>query len=314
MIKMVGMHALEATEGGASVTIGTFDGVHLGHRGLIMRTIEDAVQRGSTSVAITWDRHPAATLRPDKMPPLLSSAERKIELLEQTGIDAIVVLPFDDEFSHLSPEGFIEKVLAHGLGTRSIFVGHDWRFGHKAAGSVQLLRDKAGHFGFDVHGVELQTVAGEPVTSSRIRRAVAGGDVELARALLGRPFDLDGRVVRGAARGKDLGFPTANLDIDPLLARPPLGVYAGVAHVAGLTKPAAISVGVNPTFGGEVGKSPVSVEAFLLDFTQEIYDEVARLEFWFRLRDEARFDSIDDLIVQMNLDVEETRRLIGKGV
>lgn len=313
MIKMVGMHALEAPEGGASVTIGTFDGVHLGHRGLIMRTIEDAVQRGSTSVAITWDRHPAATLRPDKMPPLLSSAERKIELLEQTGIDAVVVLPFDDEFSHLPPEGFIEKVLADGLGTRSIFVGHDWRFGHKATGDVQLLRDKAERFGFDVHGVELQTVAGEPVTSSRIRRAVAGGDVELARALLGRPFDLDGQVVRGAARGKDLGFPTANLDIDPVLARPPLGVYAGVAHVAGLTKPAAISVGVNPTFGGEVGKSPVSVEAFLLDFTQEIYDEVVRLEFWFRLRDEARFDSIDDLIAQMNLDVEETRRLIGEG-
>ena len=150
------------------------------------------------------------------------------------------------------------------------------------------------------------------MSSSRVRAAIKEGDLELARVLLGRPYDVDGVVVRGAARGKDLGFPTANLEVEPGLARPPLGVYAGLAHVNGTSKPAAISIGVNPTFGGEIGKSPVSIEAYLLDFSAEIYDATVRLEFWKRLREEVRFDTVDALVQQMERDVEETRSTVGR--
>jgi riboflavin kinase/FMN adenylyltransferase len=311
MRTLVGIAGLEKPANGSVVTIGTFDGVHLGHRGLIMRTIEEAERLGATGVALTWDRHPAMTLRPDKTPPLLSSPERKIELLEATGIPATAVLPFDEEFSHRSPEDFVSTVLTSGLGARAVFVGYDWRFGHKARGDVDLLTTLGKGSGFEVHGVELQTIDGLPVSSSRVRAAIADGEMELARVLLGRPYDVDGVVVAGAARGKGLGFPTANLDVDASLARPPLGVYAGIAHVAGLSKPAAISVGVNPTFGGEVGVSPVNIEAFILDFSQEIYDQTLRLEFHARLRDELKFDSVEALKEQMTRDVEEARALVG---
>ena len=273
--------------------------------------MDTAADTGGTSGVITWDRHPAATLRPDKMPPLLASQERKIELIEDMGADLVVVLPFDERLSHLSPEDFARQVLASGLNATHVFVGANWRFGHKAAGDVPQLESLGKELGFAVEGVGLQTVAGEPVSSSRVRRAVADGDMVSARALLGRPFDVDGVVVRGAARGKGLGFPTANLDIDPALARPPIGVYAGVAHVNGSRHSAAINIGVNPTFGGERGTSPVNVEAYILDFSNDIYDEVVRLEFWKHLRDEKRFDSVDDLVAQMHLDVEETRRIVG---
>lgn len=302
---------LEPPDGGSVVTIGTFDGVHLGHRGLIMRSIERARELSATSVALTWDRHPAATLRPDKTPPLLSSSERKIELLSETGIDVAAILAFDQSFSQRSPEEFIEDTLVRDLGARAVYVGHDWRFGHKAAGSVALLAEHGEKAGFTVHGVELQQVAGAPVSSSRVRAAIGDGDMELARVLLGRPYDVDGMVVRGAARGKELGFPTANLEVEASLARPPLGVYAGVARVGDARRAAAISVGVNPTFGGEVGKSPVTIEAFLLDFSTEIYGETVRLEFWKRLRDELRFESVESLIEQMRQDVEDTRATVG---
>lgn len=311
MKTIVGLDSLEPQEGGAVVTIGTFDGLHLGHRNLVARAMDMASDTGGTSGVITWDRHPAATLRPDKMPPLLSSQERKIELIEDMGADLVVVLPFDERLSHLSPEDFAKQVLASGLNASHVFVGANWRFGHKAAGDVSQLQTLGKELGFVVEGVGLQTVAGEPVSSSRVRRAVADGDMISARALLGRPYDVDGVVVRGAARGKGLGFPTANLEIDHALARPPIGVYAGIAHVGGMKYPAAINIGVNPTFGGERGTSPVNVEAYILDFANDIYDEVIRLEFWKRLRDEKRFDSVEALVAQMHLDVEETRGVVG---
>lgn len=310
MNAVFGLDALSPPSGGAAVTIGTFDGVHMGHRSLIMQTMERAEELGATGVALTWDRHPAMTLRPDKAPPLLSSTQRKVELLGESGIDMTAVLAFDEAFSHMTPEDFVTEVLVQRLGARVVLVGEDWRFGHKAAGTVDLLRRMGNELGFDVAGVTLQTIGGEAVSSSRIRRAIAEGDMEEARALLGRPFDLDGVVVRGAARGKDLGFPTANLDVDPALARPPLGVYAGMARVGDMVRTAAISVGVNPTFGGQEGHSPVSVEAFLLDFDGDLYGQTVRLSFWARLRDELRFSSVDDLVAQMHEDVQATRNLI----
>lgn len=311
MKKIVGLDALEPQPGGSVVTIGTFDGLHLGHRNLVARAMDMAADIAATSVVITWDRHPAATLRPDKMPALISSQERKIELIEEMGVDLVVVLPFDERLSHLSPEDFARQVLTAGLDTRHVFVGHDWRFGYRAAGDVELLGSLGSSLGFGVDGVGLQTVAGEAVSSSRVRKAIADGDMVSARALLGRPFDVDGKVVRGASRGKGLGFPTANLEVEPELARPPIGVYAGLGQVNGSKHAAAINIGVNPTFGGERGSSPVNIEAYLLDFSSEIYDETVRLEFWRRLRDEKKFDSVDELVEQMRRDVEETRSLIG---
>lgn len=311
MKTLVGIEALQPPENGSVVTVGTFDGLHLGHRGLVTRTIDAARELGSESVVLTWDRHPAATLRPDKLPPLLSSPERKVELIDGSGADILVVLPFDGDLARMTPESFVGRVLVKGLGVRSIFIGHDWRFGHKAAGDVTLLAGLGEELGFEVHGVDLQTIAGEPVTSSRVRRAISEGDFSTARVLLGRPFDIDGTVVAGAGRGKDLGYPTANLAVDFRLARPPRGVYAGVAHVDDVTRPAAINVGVNPTFGGDPDSSPVTIEPYLLDFDGDLYGKTLRVEFWERLRDELRFDSPEALVAQMAADVDATRALVA---
>jgi riboflavin kinase/FMN adenylyltransferase len=241
---------------------------------------------------------------------LLASAERKIELLERSGVDLVAVLPFNEEFSHWSPERFVEDVLVGGLGVRTVFVGHDWRFGHRAKGNVTLLSEMGERLGFNVEGVQLREAAGDAVSSSRIRKTIAEGDMETVRALLGRPFDVDGLVGHGDHRGKGLGFPTANLEVDPALARPPRGVYAGLAHLGTERRVAAINVGVNPTFGGEEGSAPHRIEAYLLDHEGDLYGQTLRVEFWKRLRDELKFDSADDLIAQMKLDVEETRRLV----
>jgi riboflavin kinase/FMN adenylyltransferase len=297
---------LRAPELGSAVAVGTFDGVHLGHRALIAGTIATAEARGLASAVVTWDRHPLEVVRPDRVPPLLTSLTRKLELLEETHIDSVLALTFDDDFAHWSPERFVEDVLVAGLGARSVRVGHDWRFGHKASGDTELLAKLGEEHGFDVDGVRLETSADEPVTSTRTRAAVAAGDMELASTLLGRPFDIEGIVVRGDGRGATLGYPTANLDIDPALARPAQGVYAGRIRVKGEWYRAAVNVGKNLTFGGEI----VRVEAYVLDFDEDIYGETLRLEFWTRLRDELKFDSVDALIAQMDEDVVATRRRV----
>lgn len=307
----MGRGALEVPPGGSVVTIGTFDGVHLGHRTLLALAMERAGELGAASVALTWDRHPAATLRPERLPPLLTTPERKIELLEASGVDVVAVIPFDLALSRLPPEAFVEEVLVGGLGSKVVLVGEDWRFGHRAAGDVALLARLGAEMGFEVGGVTLQEVAGEPVSSSRIRRAVAAGDLELAGALLGRPFDLTGVVRRGAGRGKTLGFPTANVALDPETAHPPRGVYAGRVDVSGLQKPAAVNIGVNPTFGGDPDRTPLQVEAFILDFEGELYEKRLQIELWERLRDEERFESVDDLVAQIARDVEDTRKIVG---
>jgi riboflavin kinase/FMN adenylyltransferase len=306
---LVGLQSLRPPESGSAVTVGTFDGVHLGHRALIARTIAEAAERSLASVVVTWDRHPNETLRPERTPKLLSSPDRKTELLAATGIDVLAVLPFDRELSMWPPERFASAVLADGLGARSVFVGAGWRFGHKAAGDVTLLEKLGAELGFDAGGLSLTTHDGSPVSSSRAREAVAAGDVELAEVLLGRPFDVDGKVVKGAGRGIDLGFPTANFEVAPKLVRPRRGVYAGRARVESTWYAAAINVGVNPTFGGDEATTPVMVEAYLLDFDGDLVGQTLRVEFLKRLRDELKFDSVDDLVAQMARDVEATRAL-----
>lgn len=308
MITAVGLEALSTPEGSV-VTIGTFDGVHVGHRALIARTKDEAAKRGLASAAVTWDRHPNATLRPDAVPLLLSTPERKVELIEELGVDILLVLPFDRELSHWPPERFVRDVLVNGLAARAVLVGQGWRFGHKAAGDVALLSKLGGDLGFDAEGVPLVTVAGGPASSSRVRESISAGNMELTRTLLGRPFALEGRVVAGDDRGASLGYPTANVTLDPTIAAPPRGIYAGRARVGGRAYPAAISLGVKPTFGGDPELSPLVLEAFLLDFDGDLYGAELRIEFLERLRDELKFDSVDELVAQMDQDVTATRRL-----
>jgi riboflavin kinase/FMN adenylyltransferase len=306
----VGVESLKRAESGSAVTVGTFDGVHLGHRALIARTIEAAATAELMSTAITWDRHPFVTLRPDHVPALLTSQVRKMELIEATGIEACAVLVFDRELSTWPPERFVEDILVSGLGARVVVVGEGWRFGHRAAGDVALLQKMGEELGFEVLRLDLAAVGDEAVSSTRVRAAVGSGDMELAAALLGRRFDIDGTVVKGESRGGALlGYPTANLAVDDSLAHPARGVYAGRAGVGDEWRPAAINVGVNPTFGGDERTSPLRIEAYLLDFDGDLYGQELRVEFWARLRDEVRFDSVDELIAQMGADVEATRAL-----
>jgi riboflavin kinase/FMN adenylyltransferase len=294
----------------SAVTIGTLDGVHIGHQALTGLTIDKARAMDGPALAITWDRHPSETLRPDHAPLLLSSLERKLELLEGTGLDGTLVLPFDDELSTWSPQRFVTSVLVEGVGARSVVVGSDWRFGQRAAGDVPLLTELGRQQGFEAEGVKLLEIAGGPVSSSRVRQALANGDVVLARTLLGRAFDVDGTVIRGDARGKSLGVPTANLPQAPRMAYPLRGVYAGRARAAGRWHAAAINVGVNPTFGGDPRTSTPLIEAYLLEFDGDLYGQVLRVEFWCRLRDETKFDSPGALVEQIELDVQATRRAV----
>ena len=316
MTVVEGLAGLTGRDRPCAVSVGTFDGVHLGHRALIQRAVSDGRERGIEAAVITWDRHPAAVLRPERVPPMITSVARKLELLEATGADLVVVLPFDTDFAQWPPERFARDVLAGALHARSVFVGRAWRFGHKAAGDVTLLTELGASLGFDVTGVELEQSGSAPVSSSRVRKLVAAGDVEEAATLLGRRFDFDGIVQRGEDRGKSLGFPTANVPLAPGLVAPGRGVYAGRARVGGPDGSwftAAVNVGVNPTFGGDPETTPPLIEAYLLDFDDDLYGSVLRVEFWARLRDEERFDSVDALIAQMEADVVRTRSIVGNG-
>ncbi|MDQ3953513.1 MAG: hypothetical protein M3279_11220, partial [Actinomycetota bacterium] len=260
-----------------------------------------------TPVVLTWDRHPATTLRPEVAPPMLSSPERKVELLRETGAGLVAVLPFDVPLSQREPESFVEDVLVKGLGARLVLVGDGWRFGRGRRGSVGMLEELGRDLGFEARGVTLEEVEGEPASSSRVRKAVTSGDLRLAERLLGRPFDLDGVVEHGDARGAGLGFPTANVAIDPSIASPPVGVYAGRARTGGSWFAAATNVGVNPTFGGS---GPPRIETYLIGFEGDLYGRSLRVEFWERLRDEKRFESAAALVEQMGRDVAATEALV----
>ncbi|HWL65901.1 MAG TPA: bifunctional riboflavin kinase/FAD synthetase [Actinomycetota bacterium] len=310
MRRVLGIENLSPPPNGCAVAIGTFDGVHLGHRALIDAAKRRAEREGLASAILTWDRHPNETVHPDRIPPLLTSTERRIELLSEQGADLLAVLEFNRELSSWSPERFVKEVLANGLSTRVVTIGEGWRFGRGAAGTVELLEELGSDLGFEVEVVPLQVVDGEPVSSSRVRSIVASGDMQGAEKLLQRPFDVEGVVVHGDDRGAGLGFPTANVALHPLLASPARGVYAGRARADEKWHTAAINVGVNPTFGGDPSSMPMRIEAFLLDFSGGLYDETIRIEFHERLRDEERFPSADALVEQMKLDVEATRRVI----
>ena len=278
------------------VAVGTFDGVHLGHREVI---------DGSDTV-LTFDPHPLAIVAPDAAPPLLTTLERKAELVAGLGVEELVVVPFDAAFAALTADQFVERVLVDRLGTTHVTVGENFRFGHGAEGdAARLQADRR----FETRVAPLLEVDGEVVSSSHIRGLVLGGAVEYADELLGAPFTLTREVVHGDKRGRELGFPTANLLPADGYVTPGHGVYACRATTAaGDTYAAATNVGVRPMF--VTGRGEL-IEAFLLDFDADIYGQPLRLEFLKRLRGEKRFASVEALIEQMNRDVDEARAIAG---
>jgi riboflavin kinase/FMN adenylyltransferase len=297
---------------GTAVTIGAYDGVHLGHRALLRDLCDRAGALGLSTVVVTFDRHPASVVRPESAPKLLTDLEQKLELLADCGIDRTLVVPFDRERADESAEDFVREVLVEELSARLVVVGEDFHFGHGRKGNVAMLSELGAESGFDVVGVTLTGNGTDAVSSTRIRTLVAEGDVEAAAALLGRPHEVRGPVVRGDGRGgPELGFPTANLSVAEEIALPADGVYAGYfTRADGSVHKAAISVGRRPTFY-EPGTASVLVEAYLLDFEGDLYGEAGRVAFVSRLRGEERYDSVDALIAQMHRDVEETERILS---
>jgi riboflavin kinase/FMN adenylyltransferase len=303
-----GLDRLPLSDEPAVVTVGFFDGVHLGHRAVVARTVEAARERGARSVAVTFDRHPREILTPGQEPRLLTTVERKARLLEGTGIDVLVVLEFTESFSRVTAEDFVRDVLVGGLHAVHAVMGANFTFGHRAAGTVDRLPELGAPYGLSAEGVPLVELNGRRVSSSSVREALAAGDLAWPLEALGRRFVLDGEVVSGAGRGKGLGYPTANLRTWPRLLLPGPGIYAGVAEHGARRFVAAIDVGTNPTFGVE----PLHVEAFLLDFEdRELRGEPLAVSFWQRLRDEERYDSVGELVAAIARDVERTRAVVS---
>ncbi|KQO99931.1 bifunctional riboflavin kinase/FAD synthetase [Leifsonia sp. Leaf264] len=309
MIVYDGLDAVPADRPASVVTIGKFDGVHAGHRAVIDRLRATAHREGLAAVVVTFDRNPLALLNPQKCPASLVSNEQKLELLGETGIDATLLVAFDQAFAAQSPEDFVRRVLVDGLGARRVLVGSDFRFGAKGAGDVALLRELGEASGFVVEVIDDVRPDGEHrVSSTWIRRLLDEGDVAAAETLLGHVPSVRGVVVHGAARGRELGFPTANLSPESEGLIPADGVYAGHLIDAGVRYPAAISVGNNPTFEGVPQKQ---VEAYVIDEEIDLYDHVVTVEFSHRIRGMWAFTGIDALIEKIQSDVDTARALLA---
>jgi riboflavin kinase/FMN adenylyltransferase len=286
------------------VTMGVFDGVHRGHRALVSLAVDRARVGHLPAVVVTFDPHPVAMLQPGSEPARLGSLEHRVQLLGELGVDAVCVLPFTAERAAQSAEDFVLEVLVDTLHAAVVMVGEGFRFGHRAAGDVALLEEMGRDYGFSASRAPLLATADHPVSSTWIRERVAAGDVAAAADALARPHRVEGTVVRGDRRGRELGYPTANVAVDPGSAVPADGVYAGWLVVAGESLPAAISLGTNPTFGGGERR----VEAYALDRDDlDLYDARVAVDFAARLRDTEHFDSVDALIAQMAEDVAQAR-------
>jgi riboflavin kinase/FMN adenylyltransferase len=293
---------------GVAVALGNFDGVHLGHRAVISRAVEEARSRGVRSVAATFDPHPRAVLRPGEEPKLLTTPDVREEALLGCGVDEVRNIRFDRDLSRKSPGEFVHDVLVGELGAGVVVVGENFRFGHKAAGDFEDLRRHMSETGGEAVAVPILAL-GEDVSSSRIRAMISDGALREAAKLLGRPFSLRGEVVVGDGRGRTIGFPTANVLTDPRVLVPALGVYAGYVTLENERYPACTNVGVAPTFDRHERK----VEAHLLDYDGDLYGKTVDVSFVERLRPEKRFSGIEELKTQISHDVEEARRLLASA-
>ncbi len=307
-----GLAAAPAGWGRSVLTIGVFDGVHRGHQAIIGHTVKRAARLGLSSVVVTFDPHPAEVVRPGSHPAVLTEPGRKAELIEELGVDVLCVIPFTLEVSRLPAESFVHDVLVENLHARVVVVGENFRFGHKAAGDVPLLEHLGRTFGFSVEGAPLvaSPAAGNDtvVSSTYIRACVDAGDLTAAADALGRLHRLEGVVVRGDSRGREIGFPTANLLTPPHAAVPADGVYAAWLVRRGHEPArAAVSIGTNPTFAGRERR----VEAYVLDFDGDLYGERLALDFVARLREQRRYDGVAPLAAQIREDVAQTRAVLA---
>ncbi|WAZ24493.1 bifunctional riboflavin kinase/FAD synthetase [Streptomyces cinnabarinus] len=305
-----GLEDIPQDWGRSVVTIGSYDGVHRGHQLIIQHTVDRARELGLPAVVVTFDPHPKEVLRPGTHPPLLAPHHRRAELMADLGVDAVLVLPFTTEFSNLSPADFIVKVLIDKLRAKAVVEGPNFRFGHRAAGDVVFLAELGKTYDFEVEVVDLfvsgEAGGGQPFSSTLTRRLVGEGDVEGAMEILGRPHRVEGVVVRGAQRGRELGVPTANVETLPHTAIPADGVYAGWLHAQGEMMPSAISVGTNPTFDG----TERTVEAHVIDRVGlDLYGLHVAVDFLAYVRGQVKFDSLDALIERMGEDIKVSREL-----
>lgn len=301
-------------EEGSVVTIGAFDGLHIGHRAIINQVLARAGGDDAKSVLITFDRHPASLVRPESAPKLLTEHRRKIELLAETGLDATAIIRFDEDQAAETPEDFVERVLVRCLRARTVVIGEDFHFGRGRRGNVALLTELGLVHGFSVEPLALITGGPSVASSTAIRAAVAAGDIAGANALLARPFEVAGVVRRGDQRGRTIGFPTANIEVPASFSIPAEGVYAaryerdlGEGRI--ITLPAAVNIGRRPTF---YDKAPQTlIEAHVIDHVNlDLYGENARLQFIERLRGEQKFDGIEDLKRQLQRDIDQARQIL----
>jgi riboflavin kinase/FMN adenylyltransferase len=290
------------------LALGNFDGLHRGHAKIIDRVRRRAGERGGTPAAMTFDPHPPRVVRPDKAPPLLMTTEQRLEALARAGMQGVAVVRFTQDMSGWDPETFVRTVLVEWLHVVEVWVGANFLFGHDRAGTFSVLRTLGARYGFRAEKIDAVRYKDFVVSSTRIRRLIAEGRVDEAGALLGHHYFIDGTVVHGAARGREIGFPTANLETRNELL-PPAGVYATTASVKGIAYPSITNIGTRPTFG-QTGA--VHVETHLLDASRDLYDASIRLSFVQRIRDERAFPDVDALRAQIDADCRAAKRLFGR--
>jgi riboflavin kinase/FMN adenylyltransferase len=288
------------------LAIGFFDGVHLGHQQIIRQTITDARQHGALALVVTFDNHPNTVVAPARVPPLIYSLSQKLRTIESLGPEALLLIHFDKAFSQKTGEAFIRELAAAWTGIQSVCVGANFVFGYKRGGNVELLKQLGGELKFSVHGMAAVSLDGEAVSSTRIRDAIRAGELDLASQMLGRAYSISAPVMKGDQLGRQIGFPTANLDATGL-ALPPNGVYAIHAIVRGKTHRAVLNIGTRPTLGDP--NPSLRVEAHLLDFNGELYGEELEIVFAEKLRDEKKFPSVDELKAQIARDIERAKEI-----
>ena len=289
------------------ITLGNFDGLHLGHQELIKRIIQRAEETASLSMVVTFRPHPLKILAPDKCPPLISIYEEKIRLLEKLGIDVLVKIPFSLDFAAMEPRAFVKDLLCDLLGAKEIFVGYNYRFGKGRKGDIRLLRELGEEFGFAVREIDQVSLNGEVISSTRIRQLLKNGEVEAAAKFLGRPYALCGIVVKGDGRGRGLGFPTANIASRHAII-PSNGVYAVKLSVRDRDYNGVVNIGMRPTF--EPGT--LAIEVHIFDFDEDIYGEEITVSFMRKIREEKKFRNAGALIKQISKDITEARRLLSE--
>lgn len=285
------------------LTLGVFDGLHLGHQLIVRTVVERAQATDAVPTVITFDPHPRAVLHPESSPPLLQTLDQKVEGFGALGIEQTIVIRFDEKFSQIRAEDFLRDVLRDRLQAREVYLGCGFAFGHDREGNIELLRRVSQELGFFADEVPEVQIRSQRVSSSKVRRLLAEGKVNLARRLLGRPYGVEGPVERGAERGRDLGFPTANLHPHNRVI-PRNGVYVTGTLIAGQWRRSITNVGVRPTFGGD---AEPSVETFVMDWAGDLYGDVVRVRFLHRLRDERKFNSIEELTAQIQADVRRAQ-------